>query len=127
MKTEINEAVLFTVIMAAVIFFCRIFPFIFFGRKTPYLKTNNSGTDRIKTSILAFVEKIVPPLAMTVLAFNALTAPIYENIRQGIPVQSLVVLAAATLTVLIHLWRRNPMLSIFGGTAVYMVLERLLG
>jgi len=145
LKTGIGEAALLTIIMAAVILFCRICPFLFFrGRKLDANSEENSvtinvpdssragvnrhdGTSRRTAAFLVFVEKIVPPLAMTVLTFNALTAPIFENIRQSYPVQSVAVLAAATLTVLVHLWRRNPLLSIFGGTAVFMVMERLLG
>ena len=115
MKTGISEALLLSLIMGAVIFFCRVFPFLFF---------RNSGekAGRRKDAILGFVEKTVPPLAMTVLTFNALASPIYENIRNGVPV-----LAAAGFTVIVHLWRRNPLISIFGGTAIFMVLERLMG
>jgi branched-subunit amino acid transport protein AzlD len=29
--------------------------------------------------------------------------------------------------VLLHIWKRNTLLSILGGTALYMVLIRLLG
>ena len=113
MNTSVNEAVLLTLIMAAVIFFCRVCAFLFFHEQ----KLTNKRT----IALLGFVEKFVPPIAMTVLAFNALTAPINQNIRQGIPV-----LIAAIFTVIVHLWRRNPLLSIFGGTAVFMVIERLL-
>ena len=35
-------------------------------------------------------------------------------------------LAAVAVVVLLHLWRRNTLLSIAGGTAVYMILLRLL-
>jgi branched-subunit amino acid transport protein AzlD len=52
--------------MAAVIFFCRIFPFLFFREKTGNAMRDRSG------AFLAFVEKTAPPVAMTVLAFNAL-------------------------------------------------------
>jgi len=63
----------------------------------------------------------VPPAAMTVLAFNSITMPFKENYREG-----LVVLTASILTALVHLLRRNTLLSIFGGTAAYFALERLL-
>ena len=135
MKTGIGEAALLTAIMAAVIFFCRSCAFLFFrggkpgggaggaadesgglsGGKT------DSAAGRRTAAFLDFVEKTVPPLAMTVLTFNALAVPIHENFRQGIPV-----LIAAAFTVIVHLWRRNPLISIFGGTAVYMALERIV-
>ena len=93
--------------MGAVILFCRALPFLFFKR---------TGSSRFAD----FVEKIVPPAAMTVLAFNALGAPFKENPRDG-----LLVLAASVFTALIHLWKRNTLLSILGGTAVYMLLFRI--
>jgi len=119
MKTGIGEAALLTAIMAAVIFFCRSCAFLFFRGGNPGGGADESGGKT--AAFLDFVEKTVPPLAMTVLTFNALAVPIHENFRQGIPV-----LVAAAFTVIVHLWRRNPLISIFGGTAVYMALERFV-
>jgi branched-subunit amino acid transport protein AzlD len=34
------------------------------------------------------------------------------------------VLAAAAFTALAHLWKRNSLISIIGGVAVYMILSR---
>jgi len=65
------------------------------------------------------VEKIVPPAAMTVLAVNALGASFQGNARDG-----LLTLAASVLTAGLHLWKRNPLISILGGTALYMILSR---
>ena len=119
MKTGIGQALLLTLVMGAVIFFCRVCPFLFFRRAG---EPGGNETGGRRKTFLDFVEKTVPPLAMTVLTFNALASPIYENIRSGIPV-----LAASAFTVIVHLWRRNPLFSIFGGTAIYMVLQRLIG
>jgi len=153
MKTSIGEAALLTAVMAAVIFFCRSCAFFFFRGKKPRGGAGTEGTavgsadesggtadnggkgdsstrcagSTRTAAFLDFVEKTVPPLAMTVLTFNALAAPMIPaasaggNFRQGIPV-----LAAAAFTVIVHLWRRNPLISIFGGTAVYMALERIV-
>ena len=115
MKTDLREALILSVIMGLVIFFCRVCPFWFFRETTG--KTAGS-----KSVFLDFVEKIVPPLAMTVLTLNSLTALIYENLSNGIPV-----LCASGFTVIMHLWLRNPLISIFGGTAVFMILQRLMG
>jgi branched-subunit amino acid transport protein AzlD len=71
-------------------------------------------------SFFAMVEKTAPPVAMTVLAFNALSGPLKEDFRRGLPV-----LVAAGCTALLHLWKRNPLISILGGTALYMILERV--
>ena len=112
MKTGINEALLLSLVMGAVIFICRVFPFLFFRTKKPGGK---------ESGFLAFVEKSVPPAAMTVLAFNSITVPFRENPREGT-----VVLAASALTAALHLIRRNPLISIFGGTAAYFLLEKLI-
>jgi len=124
MRTGIGEALLLTLAMGATIFFCRVFPFLFFKGKANG-ETPGGTTERRNrrgTAFLAFVEKTVPPVAMTVLAFNALAGPIRTNLGELVPV-----LAAAAFTAIVHLWRRNPMISIFTGTALYMVLTRVLG
>jgi branched-subunit amino acid transport protein AzlD len=115
MKTGINEALVISIAMAITIYFCRIFPFLFFRNKTG----NSSTTD---SAFLAFIEKTVPPVAMTVLAFNSLAAPVKTSLRELVPV-----LAAAAFTAIIHFWRRNPLLSIFGGTVLHIVLLRITG
>ncbi|MDR0316003.1 MAG: AzlD domain-containing protein [Treponema sp.] len=119
MKTGVNEALLLTLVMALVIYFCRVFPFLLFRGKDTGAETDGKSSGG-RAAFLNFVEKTVPPLAMTVLAFNSLAGPIYENIREAVPV-----LAGAAFTALVHLWRRNPLISIFGGTALYMLLKRL--
>ena len=105
--TSYKEALGLVFAMGAVILFCRMLPFLFIKRIT-------------STRIGDFVEKIVPPAAMTVLAFNALGAPFKENALEGF-----LVLLTSVLTALIHLWKRNTLLSILGGTAAYMVLIRI--
>ncbi len=110
MKTSVSEALILCFVMAVVIFFCRIFPFLFFREKT----------GNIRSGFLAFVEKTAPPVAMTVLAFNSLAVPVKSNPGGIIPV-----IAAAILTALIHIWKRNALLSICGGTALYMLLIRV--
>jgi branched-subunit amino acid transport protein AzlD len=118
MKTSVGEALILTVVMAAVIFFCRVFPFLFFREHNT---TGAADTDRRGAAFTAFVEKTVPPAAMTVLAFNALAGPVKSNPSEIIPA-----LTAAAFTAAVHLWRRNPLISIFGGTALFMLLQRIL-
>ncbi|MDR2795669.1 MAG: AzlD domain-containing protein, partial [Spirochaetaceae bacterium] len=88
------ETTIYTFVMGAVIFFCRVFPFIFFrGGKTGAARENK---------FLLFVERTVPPLAMTVLCFNAVAAPVKESITNALPV-----ISASALTALLHIWKRN--------------------
>jgi branched-subunit amino acid transport protein AzlD len=125
---SVQGALLLTFVMGGVIFFCRVFPFLFF-RKRPGIGTENGDSTpaeaprgtRVQRSLrenfLALVEKTAPPAAMTVLALNAVSAPIKEDVSLALPV-----LAASALTAVLHLWRRNPLISILGGTALYMIL-----
>ena len=99
-----TEAFVLVFAMGAVILICRFFPFLFLKR---------TSSSRLGT----FVEKTVPPAAMTVLAFNALGGAFKENIGDGF-----LVLAATVFTALLHLWKRNFLVSILGGTVLYMIL-----
>ena len=93
-------------VMGAVVVFCRAFPFLFFFR------------DGCKEgAFLGFVERIVPPVAMTVLAFNALGGAF----RDG-PANGLFALAASVFTAILHLWKGNYLISILGGTILYMII-----
>ena len=114
----VNEAVFMVLAMGAVILFCRAVPFLFFTGTGP---GNRKKSSSLGAAFLGFVEKTVPPAAMTVLAFNALGAPFRENALDG-----LLVLAASVFTALVHLYKRNALVSIFGGTAIYMILIRLI-
>ena len=107
---SLSEALLLTLAMGAVILFCRAFPFLFFAR-------GGNG----QRPFFAFVEKIVPPVAMTVLAFNAIGGAFRGTINDG-----LLVLVASAFTALTHLWKRNSLLSIIGGTILYMILIRVI-
>jgi branched-subunit amino acid transport protein AzlD len=113
-----GSALFLTLVMGAAIFFCRVFPFLFFRGGNG--EGAGAGGKSRSRAFLSFVEKAVPPAAMTVLAFNSIAG----QIRAG-PDKTLPLLAASIFTGLVHLWRRNPLISIIGGTAVYMVLERI--
>ena len=117
MKTGIGGALLLSLIMAAVIFFCRAFPFLFFRDKK--IDENQNQNIQKENKFLSFIEKTVPPVVMTVLAFNSISVPFKENFREG-----MLVLTASVFTALIHLLRRSLLISIFTGTAAYIVLER---
>lgn len=110
---QIQEAVIYTFVMGVVIFLCRVFPFIFFrGGITRGTRENRFFT---------FIEMTAPPIAMAVLCFNAIAAPIKENLSASLPV-----ISASLLTALLHLWKRNALLSIFSGAALFMLIQRLL-
>jgi branched-subunit amino acid transport protein AzlD len=110
-------------VMGLVILFCRALPFFFSRRSEDPPPPDRSSPEPARNgkspirSLAAFAEKVAPPVAMTVLAFNAIGASIREDPRAALPV-----LAASALTAGLHLWRRNALISILGGTVLYMVL-----
>jgi branched-subunit amino acid transport protein AzlD len=94
--------------MGAVTLLCRAAPFLFFrGRKPP--------------PVLDFLQLYIPPVIMTLLVVNSLKGIRFLEGSHGLPE-----LAAVAVTALLHLWKRNVLLSIGLGTALYMVLIRVL-
>jgi branched-subunit amino acid transport protein AzlD len=133
-----GTALLYTVVLGAVIFFCRVLPFILFrderraepGRDPASpVETGSAGAGL--RAFLGFVEKVAPPVAMTVLAFNSLAGPVKEAAadfpaKNAADLAAIIPLAAAALcTAVVHIWKRNALISIFGGTILYMFLEWL--
>jgi len=123
-----TEALGIVFAMGAVIFFCRAFPFLFFSRNRSANNASDSNSEKsgIKrfggiSRLIDFAEKIIPPVAMTVLSFNILGTSFKADQLDGF-----LALGASAITAVLHLWKRNFLISILGGTAVYMILCRLL-
>ncbi|MBU0934322.1 MAG: AzlD domain-containing protein [Spirochaetes bacterium] len=95
-------------LMAAVTLLTRAAPFIFFShKKVP--------------SYLLFLQQYMPPIVMALLVINSFRTIDWTLFPHGLPA-----LAGALLTAILHLWKRQVLLSIGGGTLVYMLLIRLL-
>ncbi|HAH63421.1 MAG TPA: branched-chain amino acid transport [Treponema sp.] len=95
-------------VSALVILATRAFPFLLFSRRNP-------------PRIICFIEKYIPPMVMAILVVYCLKDIRFESKPWGLPS-----FTALAFTTVLHLWRRNPMISIFGGTIVYMILSRML-
>ena len=68
---------------------------------------------------------------MCVLAVNYIAARIKTSILPAMSLETLMfsllpVIAASVCTALLHIWKRNPLMSIFAGLVVYMALDRAL-
>jgi branched-subunit amino acid transport protein AzlD len=117
---SVNQTIIWTLVMGAVIFFCRLFPFIFFRA------TGNEGRG---DKFILFVEKTAPPVAMTVLCFNSLASSVRESLPETLLPQNVIsivpLLAASLVTAFLHLWKRNALVSVFSGTVLFMLLSRL--
>lgn len=94
---------------ALIIFFERAFPFLLFSKKEP-------------PRIIRFIEKYIPPMVMAALVVYCLKDLSFSGGAVGF----MPYIAGVIITVILHLWKRNSLISIFGGTAVYMILIRIL-
>lgn len=104
----LEQAFIATLISALVIFLSRAFPFLLFSKREP-------------PAIIRFIEKYIPPMVMAVLLIYC-----FKDVNFSAAPFGLSELIALSVTVFLHLWKSNSMLSIFGGTILYMVLIRLM-
>jgi branched-subunit amino acid transport protein AzlD len=94
--------------MAAVTVLCRATPFLFFMRRRP-------------PAVVDYLQRFIPPMIMTVLVLGS-----YKGISFGSPSLWVPSTAAGVAVAGLHLWKRNALVSIFGGTALYMLLIRVM-
>lgn len=96
-------------VMAIVTAALRFLPFLVFpdGRERP--------------KVITYLGTVLPYGVMAMLVIYCLKGVSLLAWPHGIP-EALAIIAV----VLLHLWRKNTLLSIFGGTAIYMVLVQLV-
>ena len=90
-----------------VIYAERAFPFLLFSKKEP-------------PAFICIIEKYIPPMVMASLLFYCLKDTEFSSVSGFLPQ-----LCALMLTILLHLWKDNALISIFSGTALYMILSNL--
>jgi branched-subunit amino acid transport protein AzlD len=101
---DLTKAAVSVAIMTAITVFTRVFPFLFYrNRELP--------------PVLIYIQRYIPPIIMTVLVIYCLNGVNWAEAPRGVP-EIICILVTAVL----HLWKRNPLISIFGGTILYMVL-----
>lgn len=98
------------VVMAVVTFLIRAFPFLLFGRKNAR-----------PPELVLYLGNVISPAAIAMLVVYCVRNVEFLAAPFGAPE-----LIAGAATVLLHLRWRNSLLSIFGGTILYMVLIRTL-
>lgn len=96
-------------VMSLVTIALRFLPFLIFGenRKTP--------------EIITYLGKVLPYAIMGMLVVYCLKGISFAAAPFGLPE-----LLACAAVVLLHLWKRNTLLSIGGGTVCYMLLVQLV-
>ena len=106
---DLKYSALIVAVIAAVTILLRFIPFLIFGgkRKTP--------------EIITYLGKVLPYAIMGMLVVFCLKNVTPLQYPHGIPE-----LIACAVVVMLHIWKRNTLLSIIGGTACYMVLIQLV-
>ena len=102
------HSVFIVAVVAIVTIALRFLPFFIFGgkKKTP--------------EIILYLGKVLPYAIMGMLVIYCL-----RNIPTGNFQAGVVQLLACAVVALLHLWKRNTLLSIIGGTMVYMFLVQV--
>jgi branched-subunit amino acid transport protein AzlD len=106
---SISQALIATLIAAAITFATRIIPFIFFSKRKP-------------SPLIQYAQRYIPPMTMVILVLYCVKDTPWADVRS---VATVVI--PILVTVVLHLWKGNALISIFSGTALYMVLIRLWG
>lgn len=92
-------------VMAVVTFLTRAIPFLLFGRgSTP-------------PKVVLYLGKYLPPAVIAMLIVYCLKDVSFAAAGGWLPA-----LIAGLAVVALHLWKKNDMLSIMGGTILYMLL-----
>lgn len=111
--TNISNILLAVFCTAVVILLERAFPFLLFSRKTP-------------PKIITFIEQYIPPMVMAALLFYCIKDINFVT-EASIDYKGFIpYIVGVGSTIALHLWKRNSLLSIFGGTGIYMILIRIL-
>lgn len=105
MNLNFSDSLLIILVIAGITFSLRAAPFVLFGK---------TGTT---PKVITYLGTTLPPAVMGMLIVYCLKNVSVMKAPYGIPE----LLAVITVAVL-HLWRRNNLLSILGGTAFYMLL-----
>lgn len=96
-------------VCAAVTFLLRFAPFALFGGKREMPPSVRRLAQRMPAAIIA------------VLVVYCL-----KDVPEAAVSEKLVTLVSVAAVVALHLWKKNTLLSIAGGTALYMILLRLI-
>lgn len=92
-------------VMAAVTFLTRALPFVLFGRRGE------------PPRMVLYLGRVLPPAVIAMLIVYCLRSTSFAQPSGWAPA-----LIAGTFVAAVHVWKHNNMLSIVGGTVLYMIL-----
>lgn len=105
MPVSVGKSLAIIFAVSVTIFFTRVIPFLFFpkGKEIP--------------PVIQYLGKVLPPAVIGMLVIYCLKGVSFAAVPQWAPA-----LIASAVVVLLHVWKRNNMLSIGVGTVLYMFL-----
>ena len=103
------HALALVLVVALCTFAIRALPFVLFG-----------GSRELPAPIV-YLGKVLPPAVMATLVVYCVRSTTFASVS-GFAPQFIALAAVAVL----HVWKRNVLLSMFGGTAVYMLLVQIV-
>ncbi len=122
-----GQAIASIAVMAVVTFLTRVLPFLLFDR----------GESPPK--IVLYLGRVLPPAVIAMLIIYCLRSPsvaVPAELTDGLSAWLAAVvsffvgwapqLIAGAVVVVLHIWKRNNLLSIFGGTILYMILVQVV-
>jgi len=104
-----GRAIAAIAVMAVVTFLTRALPFLLFGHGNQVPR------------VVVYLGKYLPPAVIAMLIVYCL-----RGVSFSAPSGWLPSLIAAAAVVVLHLWKKNNLLSILGGTILYMVLVQTI-
>lgn len=103
--------ILLRILLPALITFAlRLLPFLLFGKK------------RSMTLMVDYLGETLPYAIMAALVVYCL-----KGLETGVSVTNVATVISVAVVAMLHLWRKNTILSITLGTFCYMMLIRMLG
>ncbi len=115
MTLSYTESILIIAVVAGVTFFTRLVPFALFGR-----------TDE-PPRLVKRLGEILPPAVIGILVVYCLRNIRFTGLGSLAELGTfLPPFLAIGVVILLHLWKRNNLLSIGGGTIFYMILVQLV-
>ena len=105
MMLTTGEAIASIAVMAVVTFLTRALPFFLFDRGDH------------PPAIILYLGRVLPPAIIAMLIVYCLKGVSFASLGGWVPA-----VVSCVAVVLLHLWKNNDLISIFGGTILYMVL-----
>ena len=108
MKMPVTKALFVSLLIGIIVFCERLFPFAVFSKRRP-------------GKLIHIFERYIPPVVMLGLLIYSLRDVRFTSLEQWVPS-----ISAITFTIITYLWKKNTLVSIFGGTIIYMILIRVM-